>query len=79
MYRSRLSASSHIVINKHMCSTILLTCPILQVDMAIASLLEPEMAIKRLLLLLELAREGLQDGQAVPMGQWQQVLREFAM
>lgn len=47
--------------------------------MAVASLLEPEMAIKRLLLLLQLAREGLQDGQAIPMKQWQQILRDFAM
>lgn len=47
--------------------------------MAVASLLEPEMSIKRLLLLLELAREGLQDGQPIPMQQWQQILRDFAM
>lgn len=51
----------------------------MQVDMAVASLLEPEMSVKRLLLLLELAREGLQDGQAIPMPQWQQILRDFAM
>ena len=50
-----------------------------QVDMAVASLLEPEMSVKRLLLLLELAREGLQDGQPIPMKQWQQILRDFAM
>lgn len=47
--------------------------------MAVASLLEPEMSMKRLLLLLELAREGLPDGKAVPIGNWQQILRDFTV
>lgn len=46
--------------------------------MAVASLLEPEMAIKRLLLLLDLAREGVPVGSHIPVQRWQQVLRDFA-
>ena len=49
-----------------------------QVDMAVASLLEPEMAIKRLLLLLDLAREGIPEGAHIPVQRWQQILRDFA-
>lgn len=47
-------------------------------DAAVASLLEPEIPIKRLLLLLEMARQGLDPGVRIPVLHWNQVLRDLA-
>ena len=52
-----------------------------EVEMAIASLIEPEVPIKRLLLLLEMARQGAGGGGAsprIPIAHWNAVLRDLA-
>lgn len=49
-----------------------------QVDAAVASLLEPEISIKRLLLLLEMARQGVDQDAQIPVLHWNQVLRDLA-
>ena len=51
----------------------------MQVDMAVASIIEPEVPIKRLLMLLEMARQGaLSDTATIPITHWSQVLRDLA-
>ena len=49
----------------------------LQVDMAVASLLDPEMPIKRLLLLLDMARQDMKGQEHIPIAHWSQVVREI--
>ena len=46
--------------------------------MAVASLLEPELPIKRLLLLLEMARQAAPGSPTIPLQHWAQVLRDLA-
>ena len=43
-----------------------------------ASLIEPEMPIKRLLLLLEMARQAAPNSQTIPVQHWAQVLRDLS-
>lgn len=49
-----------------------------EVDAAVQSLLGQQMPIKRLLLLLELARQGVPDGAFIPLQRWNQVLQDIA-
>ena len=53
------------------------TCGV-QVDMAVANILEAEVPIKRLLMLLEMARQGSGDTGTIPITHWSQVLRDLA-
>ena len=54
--------------------------PRAQLDVATTELLEPEVPVKRLLLLVELARQGLEAGQrAVPLARWTQIIQDLAM
>jgi hypothetical protein len=47
---------------------------------ATTELLEPEVPVKRLLLLVELARQGLEAGRrAVPLARWTQIIQDLAM
>lgn len=49
-------------------------------DVATTELLEPEVPVKRLLLLVELARQGLKAGQrSVPLARWTQIIQDLAM
>jgi len=50
---------------------------VVQVDLAVASLLESEMAMKQVLLLLDLAREGTADQGYISVHKWQQIIRDF--
>lgn len=49
-----------------------------EVDMAVANILEAELPIKRLLMLLEMARQGVLDTDTIPITHWSQVLRDLA-
>ena len=53
-------------------------CSALQVDMAVANILEEEVPIKRLLMLLEMARQGVSHTDTIPITHWSQVLRDLA-
>ena len=55
-----------------------LTLPLVQLEMAVASLIEPEMPIKRLLLLLEMARQAAPASPTIPVQHWAQVLRDLS-
>ena len=56
-----------------------LPCPALQLDAAVAELLDPEVPLKRLLLLLDLARQGqAEEERAASLTRWSQVLRDLA-
>ena len=55
---------------------VLIICS-LQVDMAVASLLESEISIRRLLKLLDLARDSSDENNLVNIQRWQQVLRQL--
>jgi vesicle-fusing ATPase len=58
-----------------------LSCPLpcLQLDAAVAELLDPEVPLKRLLLLLDLARQGqAEEERTVSLTRWSQVLRDLA-
>lgn len=46
--------------------------------MAVANILEAELPIKRLLMLLEMARQGVLDTDTIPITHWSQVLRDLA-
>lgn len=51
-----------------------------QLDAAVAELPDPEVPIKRLLLLLDLARQGQADEErAVPLERWSAVLRDLGV
>ncbi len=50
-----------------------------QVEAAAAYLAEPETPIKRLLLLLDLARQGVPEGSHIPLERWSQVLRDLSL
>lgn len=48
--------------------------------MAAQELEDGAMPIKRLLLLLDLARQGLEEGErAVPIGRWTQVIQDLGI
>ena len=49
----------------------------LQLDMAAASLLESEVPMKRLLLLVDMARQTVPEGYAIPIARWTQVIRDI--
>ncbi|CAK0783695.1 hypothetical protein CVIRNUC_006894 [Coccomyxa viridis] len=49
------------------------------VEAAAAYLAEPETPIKRLLLLLDLARQGVPEGSHIPLERWSQVLRDLSL
>lgn len=52
----------------------------LQLDAAVGELLEPEVPVKRLLLLLDLAKQGqTEEERSVPVTRWSQVLRDLAV
>ena len=51
---------------------------VMQVDMAMANILEAEVPVKRLLMLLEMARQGIPDNSTIPIPHWSQVLRDLA-
>ena len=44
-----------------------------------AGLAEAEVPIKRLLLLVDLARQGVPAGTPIPLPRWHQVLRDLAL
>ena len=48
-----------------------------QVDAAVAHLADSAVPIKRLLLLLEMARQGLPQGHPIPLPRWAQVLADL--
>ncbi|KAK9840836.1 hypothetical protein WJX81_007964 [Elliptochloris bilobata] len=50
-----------------------------QVGAAVAGLAEAEVPIKRLLLLVDLARQGVPAGAPIPLERWHQVLRDLAL
>jgi vesicle-fusing ATPase len=52
---------------------------VLQLDAAVACLLDPKVPIKRLLLLVELARQGIPEGQHIPLQRWTQVLSDLSL
>ncbi len=57
-----------------------LAFPVLQLDIAVAELPDLEVPIKRLLLLLDLARQGqAEDERATSLARWSQVLRDLAV
>jgi vesicle-fusing ATPase len=49
-----------------------------EIDAAVESLLGQQMPIKRLLLLLEMARQGVPDGASIPLQRWNQVIQDIA-
>lgn len=51
----------------------------MQVGAAVAGLVEAEVPIKRLLLLLDLARQGVPAGAPIPLARWNQVLRDLSL
>lgn len=54
--------------------------PAAQLQEAVGTLLDTNIPIKRLLLLLDLARQGLPEGeQAVPVGRWATVIQDLAI
>ncbi len=50
----------------------------LQVNMAVASLIESEMPVKRLLLLLDMARQDVAAGAPIPLAKWNQTIRDIS-
>ncbi|KAK9821901.1 hypothetical protein WJX74_010997 [Apatococcus lobatus] len=48
-----------------------------ELDMAAASLLESEVPMKRLLLLVDMARQTVPEGYAIPIARWTQVIRDI--
>jgi hypothetical protein len=51
-----------------------------QLEEAVGTLLDVDMPMKRLLLLFDLARQGLPEGQlAVPVGRWAKVIQDLAI
>ena len=50
----------------------------LQMDMAVASLIDTSMSMKRLLLLIDMARQGLPEGTPIPIAKWSQVIRDVS-
>ncbi len=53
--------------------------PVVQVEAAVAGLAEAEVPIKRLLLLVDLARQGVPAGAPIPLERWHQVLRDLSL
>ncbi len=51
---------------------------LVQVNMAVASLIESQMPIKRLLLLLDIARQDVPAGIPTPLMKWNQTIRDVA-
>ena len=49
-----------------------------QVNMAVASLIDSQMPIKRLLLLLDMARQDVPAGAPIPLSKWNQTIRDVA-
>ncbi|KAK9813277.1 hypothetical protein WJX72_011798 [[Myrmecia] bisecta] len=49
-----------------------------EVDLAVASLLEKEIPIKRLLLLVEMARQDVPEGQRIPLPAWSKLIGDMA-
>ena len=47
-------------------------------DMAVASLIDASMSMKRLLLLIDMARQGLPEGAPIPIAKWSQVVRDVS-
>ena len=50
-----------------------------QLEAAVACLVEAEVPIKRLLLTVDLARQGLQEGQHIPLARWTQTLADLSL
>ncbi len=46
-------------------------------EMAVASLLDSEVPIKRILLLVDMARQSVPEGYAIPIARWTQVIRDI--
>ena len=51
----------------------------LQLEAAASCLTEAEVPIKRLLLLLDLARQGVPEGSHIPLERWMQVLHDLSL
>eukprot|EP00891_Asterochloris_glomerata_P007298 jgi/Astpho2/7298/fgenesh1_pm.00113_%23_29_t len=49
-----------------------------EMDMAVASLTDTSMSMKRLLLLIDMARQGLPEGTPIPIAKWSQVIRDVS-
>ncbi|KAL3141039.1 hypothetical protein ABBQ32_005552 [Trebouxia sp. C0010 RCD-2024] len=49
-----------------------------EVSMAVASLIESEMPVKRLLLLLDMARQDVAAGAPIPLAKWNQTIRDIS-
>lgn len=54
-------------------------CVLLQLEAAVACLVEAEVPIKRLLLTVDLARQGLAEGAAIPLQRWTQTLADLSL
>ncbi len=50
-----------------------------QLEAAVACLADAEVPMKRLLLLVDLARQGITDGQYIPVQRWSQVLTDLSL
>ena len=50
-----------------------------QLEAAVACLVEAEVPIKRLLLTVDLARQGLDEGAAIPLQRWTQTLADLSL
>lgn len=50
-----------------------------QLEAAASCLTESEVPIKRLLLLVELARQGVPEGSPIPLERWMQVLQDLSL
>jgi vesicle-fusing ATPase len=50
-----------------------------QLEAAVACLAEAEVPMKRLLLLVDLARQGVPEGQYIPVHRWSQVLTDLSL
>ncbi|KAK9852554.1 hypothetical protein WJX84_006225 [Apatococcus fuscideae] len=48
-----------------------------EMEMAVASLLDSEVPIKRILLLVDMARQSVPEGYAIPIARWTQVIRDI--
>ena len=51
----------------------------MQLDAAVGCLVEAEVPIKRLLLTVDLARQGVEEGQFIPLQRWTQVLADLSL
>lgn len=56
-----------------------MVCCDVQLDAAVGCLVEAEVPIKRLLLTVDLARQGVAEGGFIPLQRWAQVLADLSL